>query len=155
MRKDSIRNPKLRPVSTPSRLVVVGLLLAGAAGVGYCGSGSKGVSVSGSAQGVRASGAADPSAQVVQVTTHPGDVRGCSFLGRVTGPSAEDGSMTTGLLRERVADAGGNVLLLLPAGTGEAWSCGQQARADGKVANPTPVNPITGRFPTPAATPRT
>jgi hypothetical protein len=134
---------------------VVGLLLLGAVGVGYCGSGTKGVSVSGSGQGVRASAAPDPGTQVVQVTTHPGDVRGCSFLGRVTGPSAEDGTMTAGLLRERVAEAGGNVLLLLPAGSGEAWSCGQKARADANVANPTPVNPITGRFPTPVATPRT
>src|SRR5215468_4226667 len=114
MRNESIRNPKVRPVSTPSRAVVTVLLLAGAAGVGYCGSWKKGVSVTGTAPGVRVSGTTDPATQVVQVTSHPGDVRGCSFMGRVTGPSSEEGSLNAGALRERVADAGGNVLLLLP-----------------------------------------
>jgi hypothetical protein len=155
MRKDSIRNPKVRPVSTPSRVVVVGLLLAGAAGVGYCGSGTKGISASASAGDARVSAATEPPASALQVTTHPGDVRGCSFLGRVTGPSAEDGSLNAGVLRQRVVEMGGNVLLLLPVGQAEAWYCDQRARADAKVANPTPIKPLTGRFPTPAATPRT
>ena len=135
MRKDSIRNPKARPLSTPDRLAVLVALLLCAAGVGYCASGKKG--------------------QAVMVTSNPGSVRGCSFLGRVTGASSEEGSMTQGSLSLRAGEMGGNVLLLLPGGSGESWYCDQKTIAFGDSANPTPVKPVTGLAPTPAATPRT
>src|SRR5262249_47111813 len=156
MRNESIRNPKVRPVSTPSRVIVVVLLIAGAAGVGYCGSGTKGISVSTSAGDARVYAATDAATSPLQVTSHPGDVRGCSFLGRVTGPGAEKGGpMDAGTRWRRDGGMGGNLALLLPAGHGEAWYCEQRARAGASVANPTPTRPITGRFPPPAAPPRT
>jgi len=92
------------------------------------------------------------------VATNPGSVRGCSFLGRVTGSGTEEGqmsSMSTGSLSLRVGEMGGNVLLLLPGGSGEAWYCDQKWVAFGEAANPTPARPVTGMAPTAPATPRT
>ena len=135
MRKDSIRNPKGRPLSTPDRLGLLLAIVACAAGMGYCASKNKG--------------------HAVMVTTNPGSVRGCSFLGRVTGTGGEDGPVNTGGMSLRAGDMGANVLLVLPAGAGEAWYCDQKTIGIGTAANPTPVKPVVGLAPTPAATPRT
>jgi hypothetical protein len=150
-----IRNLKHALMSNPSRLGLALALVLCAAAVGFCSSGKKGLSVAGSAGDARVSAASEPQTTAVLVTTHPGEVRGCSFLGRVTGPSSEEGSLNAGLLRQRVAEMGGNVLLLLPVGTGEAWYCEQRARGDARPANPTPKRPVVGFAPTVPATPRT
>ena len=135
MRKDDIRNPKPRPLSTPDRISLLLAIVACAAGLGYCASRNKG--------------------QAVMVATNPGMVRGCSFVGRVTGSGSVEGPVSAGSLSVRVAEMGGNVLLVLPAGSGEAWFCEQKILAQGEAANPTPVRPVVGRAPIPAATPRT
>lgn len=135
MENGGIRNPKAVWMSNPGRLGLALALALCAAGLGYCASGKKG--------------------QAVMVATHPGAVRGCSFIGRVTGSSGEEGSMSTGSLSLRVAEMGGNVLLLLPAGSGEAWLCEQKTLAFGDAASPTPTRPVGGRAPTAPATPRT
>ena len=130
-----IRNPKAALLSNPGGLGLVLAVVLCAAGAGYCASGNKG--------------------KLVQVSRHPGEVRGCSFLGRVTGAGTQESPITTGTLQRRVAEMGGDVLLLLPGGIGEAWSCGQATRAHGEPANPTPRRPIVGAIPTAPATPRT
>ena len=149
METEGARNARSRPVGNPSRLGLVLALLLCAAGVGYCASGKKGTTTT-----------------AVYVAHHPQEVRGCSFLGRLTGPSGDEPSGSSGegsmaghmselSMQERVAEMGGNVLLLLPAGTGEAWYCEQTVHVYAPPANPTPRRPILGKVPTAPATPRT
>ena len=135
MKNERIRNPKVRSLSTPDRIGLILALTACVGGLGYCASGKKG--------------------KAVMVVSHPGAVRGCSFIGRVTGSSGEEGSTSTGSLSLRAAEMGGNVLLLLPAGSGEAWLCEQKILAYGESTNPTPPRPVIGVAPTAPATPRT
>lgn len=90
----------------------------------------------------------------VLVVFDPGEVRGCSFLGRVSQTDTESEPAGQGLLRQRVADMGGNTLLVKPGGTGEAWSCTDRLRAYAPATQPTPTRPVTGLLPTAPATPR-
>jgi hypothetical protein len=90
----------------------------------------------------------------VTVVSDPSGVRDCVFLGRVTGPSGEEGALSTSKMRQLVLDMGGNTLLLRPAGSGEALDCAGELRVQ---APPTLRSPtaLFGRLPTPIATPRT
>ena len=80
-------------------------------------------------------------------------VGGCDFLGRLVPDTAAEGSIPQGQLRQRVVELGGDTLLLLPAGSAEAWNCrARQERVyveGGFRATPTPpFRPTTPR-PTP------
>ena len=90
----------------------------------------------------------------VVVVRNPDAVRGCEFLGRVGQSSTEQTSPVEGMLRQRVAEMGGDTLLLLAAGAGEAWKCGADGSARAWVESPplerTPHQ--VSRPPTPRAT---
>jgi len=78
-------------------------------------------------------------------------VRGCEMLSRLSSPTAEaTGAYSEKVLRERVADLGGDTLLMVGGGAAEAWKCGSggstKAYAD---------NPSSGATPTPAFRPAT
>ena len=93
---------------------------------------------------------------VVTVVRSPDAVRGCDFLGRLSQVSTEQGAQSEGMLRQRVAELGGDTLLLQNAGAAEAWKCGGgSARAfvdspGDRRRTPTALN----RPPTPWTTPR-
>jgi hypothetical protein len=72
----------------------------------------------------------------VVVVRNPDAVRGCEFLGRVGQSSTEQTSPVEGMLRQRVAEMGGDTLLLLAAGSGEAWKCGADGSARAWVESP-------------------
>jgi|ERR1700693_793898 len=114
---------------------VIFLLSASALTLGGCASGKKG-------------GAA------VVVVHNQGDVRGCAFLGRMTQTATESEPAGEGMLRQRTAEAGGNTLLILPGGIGEAWNCAGRLQAFAPDTQPTRPRPVTGSYPTPPATPR-
>jgi hypothetical protein len=90
----------------------------------------------------------------VIVVYNQGDVRGCAFLGRVTQTATESEPAGEGMLRQRTAEAGGNTLLIRPGGVGEAWNCAGRFQAFAPDTQPTPTRPVTGKYPTPPATPR-
>jgi hypothetical protein len=90
----------------------------------------------------------------VIVVYDPGAVRGCAFVGRVTQTATENEPAGVGMLRQRTAEAGGNTLLMLPGGIGEAWDCADRLRAFAPDAKVSPTRPVTGKYPTPPATPR-
>src|SRR4029077_13846813 len=113
---------------------VIFLLAASALAPGGCASGKKGTAV--------------------VVVHNQGDVRGCAFLGRVTQTATENQPAGEGMLRQRTAEAGGNTLLIRPGGIGEAWNCAGRFQAFAPDAHPTPPRPVTGKYPTPPATPR-
>lgn len=62
----------------------------------------------------------------VMVTRSRETVRECSFLGGVRSIDANERDETAGSLQQQAADRGGNVLLLLTAGVGEAYRCEQR-----------------------------
>jgi hypothetical protein len=99
-----------------------------------------------------ASGKKDGTAVIV--VYDPGAVRGCAFVGRVTQTVTENEPAGIGMLRQRTAEAGGNTLLMLPGGIGEAWDCADRLRAFAPDAKVTASRPVTGSYPTPPATPR-
>ena len=79
-------------------------------------------------------------------------VRGCEMLSRLSSPTAEEGPYSEKVLRERVADLGGDTLLLLGGGGAEAWKCrsGDSARAYGdNFARTTPTAAFRPSTPTP------
>src|ERR1700693_6347336 len=88
------------------------------------------------------------------VVYDPGAVRGCAFLGRVTQTATESEPAGQGMLRQRTAEAGGNTLLVRGGGIGEAWNCAGRFQAFAPATQPSPTRPVTGRYPTPPATPR-
>jgi hypothetical protein len=90
----------------------------------------------------------------VIVVSEPGAVRGCAFVGRVTQTVTENEPVGVGMLRQRTAEAGGNTLLMLPGGVGEAWNCADRLRVFAPDAKVTASRPVTGSYPTPPATPR-
>lgn len=90
----------------------------------------------------------------VIVVSDPAAVRGCAFVGRVTQTVTENEPAGVGMLRQRTAEAGGNTLLMLPAGVGEAWNCADRLRVWAPDAKVTASRPVTGSYPTPPATPR-
>ena len=90
----------------------------------------------------------------VIVVHEQGAVRGCAFVGRVTQTMTENEPVGEGMLRQRTAEAGGNTLLMLPGGVGEAWNCPGSLRVFAPEAKVTASRPVTGRYPTPPATPR-
>jgi hypothetical protein len=77
---------------------------------------------------------------------------------RTTRLSGNNGMLSepagTGMLRQRTAEMGGNVLLVRPGGLGEAWDCAGRFHAYAPATQPSPTRPVTGRYPTPPATPR-
>ena len=93
-------------------------------------------------------------AKTVVVVNDEGDVRGCAFLGRVTQTATESEPAGTGILRQRTAELGGNILLIRPGGIGEAWDCAGRLHAFAPDTAPTKTRPVTGSYPTPPATPR-
>jgi hypothetical protein len=111
------------------------LMAAAALGPGGCASGKKG-------------------GTAVVVVNDPAAVRGCAFVGRVTQTATENEPAGLGMLRQRTAEAGGNTLLVLPGGMGEAWDCAGRLQAFAPEARLSPTRPVTGRYPTPPATPR-
>jgi len=80
-------------------------------------------------------------------------VRPCSYLGRVSQTSTEDEKRTAGQLQTRVAEMGGNTLLLLAAGSGEAYSCPEPVNFQASTTSR--LTPERGLVPTPKTTPRT
>ena len=94
------------------------------------------------------------SGTAVIVVNEPGAVRGCAFVGRVTQTVTENEPAGVGMLRQRTAEAGGNTLLMLPGGVGEAWNCADRLRVFAPDAKVTSSRPVTGSYPTPPATPR-
>jgi hypothetical protein len=90
----------------------------------------------------------------VFVAYDPGEVRGCAFLGRVTQTATESEPAGTGMLRQRTAEMGGTTLLVRPGGIGEAWDCAGRFHAYAPDTRLSPTRPVTGRYPTPPATPR-
>src|SRR6202162_3855849 len=117
------------------RSSIIFLLAASPLAPGGCASGKKG-------------GAA------VVVVYNQGDVRECAFLGRVTQTATESEPAGTGMLRQRTAEMGGNTLLVRGGGIGEAWNCAGRFQAFAPATQPSPTRPVTGRYPTPPATPR-
>ena len=99
-----------------------------------------------------ASGKKDGTAVIV--VYDPGAVRGCAFVGRVTQTVTENEPAGVGMLRQRTAEAGGNTLLMLPGGVGEAWNCADRLQVFAPDAKVTASRPVTGSYPTPPATPR-
>ncbi len=84
----------------------------------------------------------------VAVVRYPEAVRGCDFLGRLVPNAADEGAIPQGQLRQRVVELGGDTLLLLPAGSAEAWNC--------RAANPRIYAQSTSRrTPTPPFRPTT
>jgi hypothetical protein len=77
-------------------------------------------------------------------------VRGCEFLSRLSSPTAEAGAYSEKVLRERVADLGGDTLLAVGGGAAEAWKCGSGGSAKAYADNPS-----SGATPTPAFRPAT
>ena len=92
--------------------------------------------------------------RAVVVANDPGEVRGCAFLGRVTQTATENEPAGTGMLRQRTAEMGGNVLLIRSGGIGEAWDCAGRVHTYAPDTRRSPTRPVTGRYPTPPATPR-
>jgi hypothetical protein len=90
----------------------------------------------------------------VIVVYDPGAVRGCAFVGRVTQMVTENEPAGVGMLRQRTAEAGGNTLLMLPGGVGEAWNCADRLQVFAPDAKVTASRPVTGSYPTPPATAR-
>lgn len=78
-------------------------------------------------------------------------VRGCDFLGRLVSQTADEGTLSQGVLRRRVVEMGGDTLLLLPAGSAEAWNCrARQERIYFKSSfRPTPTPPFRPTTPRP------
>ena len=87
--------------------------------------------------------------KAVTVTRSRETVRDCAFLGgvRSTDASDEEGA-AAGSLQQQTAERGGNVLLVLGPGIGEAYRCEQRLIVSGE-ANPRPTRYRLRSAPTP------
>lgn len=75
---------------------------------------------------------------VVTVTRSRDTVRECAFLGNVTSTDANEEGDSAGSLQKQTADRGGNVLLFIGSGIGEAYRCQESLIVSGSN-NPRPT----------------
>ena len=90
--------------------------------------------------------------KAIVIATDRGALRECAFLAKLNQNSTDNNSAGEGTLRERTAELGGNTLLILPGGVGEAWDCPPSYTWRGGPQEPTRIPPMM--FPTPPLTPR-
>ncbi len=90
--------------------------------------------------------------KAVVIATNRGALRECAFLAKLSQESTDNNSVGEGTLRQRTAELGGNTLLILPGGIGEAWDCPASYVWRGGREEPTRIPPMI--FPTPPTTPR-